>query len=56
MLGVVRNEVETGIALSAALAKHPRVFPPLMINMVRAGEVGGFLDSVHAADRGELRG
>jgi type IV pilus assembly protein PilC len=46
VLGVVRNEVETGAALSAALAKHPRVFPPIMINMVRAGEVGGFLDSV----------
>jgi type IV pilus assembly protein PilC len=46
VLSVVRNEVETGTALSAALAKHPRVFPPIMINMVRAGEVGGFLDSV----------
>ncbi|HEY5200149.1 MAG TPA: type II secretion system F family protein [Acidothermaceae bacterium] len=46
VLGVVRNDVETGMALSAALAKHPRVFPPIMINMVRAGEVGGFLDSV----------
>ena len=33
-------------ALSAALAKHPKVFPPLMVNMTRAGEVGGFLDSV----------
>ncbi len=46
VLAVVRNEVETGTALSAALAKHPRVFPPIMVNMVRAGEVGGFLDSV----------
>ena len=46
VLSVVRNEVETGTALSAALGKHPRVFPPIMINMVRAGEVGGFLDSV----------
>jgi len=42
----VRNDVESGVALSAALAKHADVFPPLMINMVRAGEVGGFLDSV----------
>lgn len=42
----VRNDVETGNALSAALAKHPRVFPPLMVNMTKAGEVGGFLDSV----------
>jgi type IV pilus assembly protein PilC len=45
-LGEVRTSVETGLSLSAALAKHPRVFPPLVINMVRAGEVGGFLDRV----------
>jgi type IV pilus assembly protein PilC len=45
-LGEVRTAVETGQSLSAALAKHPRVFPPLVINMVRAGEVGGFLDRV----------
>jgi type IV pilus assembly protein PilC len=42
----VRNDVETGSALSGAMAKHPDVFPPLMVNMCRAGEVGGFLDSV----------
>jgi type IV pilus assembly protein PilC len=45
-LGEVRTAVETGQSLSAALAKHPRVFPPLVVNMVRAGEVGGFLDRV----------
>jgi len=45
-LGEVRNAVETGQSLSAALGKHPKVFPPLMVNMTRAGEVGGFLDSV----------
>ncbi|WP_084126583.1 type II secretion system F family protein [Demequina sp. NBRC 110054] len=42
----VRNDIETGNSLSASLGKHPDVFPPLMINMVRAGEVGGFLDDV----------
>jgi type IV pilus assembly protein PilC len=46
VLGEVRNDVETGISLSVAMAKHPKAFPPLMINMCRAGEVGGFLDSV----------
>jgi len=40
----VRNDVEVGGTFSTSLAKHPEVFPPLMINMVRAGEVGGFLD------------
>ena len=46
VLGEVRQDVETGQSLSSALAKHPKVFPPLMVNMCRAGEVGGFLDSV----------
>ncbi|HET7736635.1 MAG TPA: type II secretion system F family protein, partial [Nocardioidaceae bacterium] len=46
VLGEVAKDVETGLALSSALAKHPDVFPPLLINMCRAGEVGGFLDSV----------
>jgi type IV pilus assembly protein PilC len=46
ILGEVRNDIETGSSLSVAMAKHPNVFPPLMINMIRAGEVGGFLDGV----------
>lgn len=37
-------DVETGHSFSESLQKHPRVFPPLMVNMVRAGETGGFLD------------
>ena len=47
VLLLVRTDVETGSALSQALAKHsPDIFPPLMVNMIKAGEVGGFLDSV----------
>lgn len=46
VLQVVRSDIEAGVSLSSALAKHADVFPPLMINMVRAGEVGGFLDTV----------
>jgi type IV pilus assembly protein PilC len=42
----VRSGVEAGQSLSMAMARHPRVFPPLMLNMTRAGEVGGFLDAV----------
>jgi type IV pilus assembly protein PilC len=43
-LGIVRTQVETGSSFSEALAKHDAVFPPLMIHLVRAGEIGGFLD------------
>ena len=46
ILGQVRNDVETGSSLSVALTKHKDTFPPLMINMIKAGEVGGFLDQV----------
>jgi type IV pilus assembly protein PilC len=45
-LGQVRTAVEGGESLSSALGRHPRVFPPLMVSMTRAGEVGGFLDRV----------
>lgn len=41
----VRADVEAGSSFSQALGKH-ETFPPLMVNMVRAGEVGGFLDQV----------
>ncbi len=40
----VKADVEVGMSFSDAIAKRPEVFPPLMINLVRAGEVGGFLE------------
>jgi type IV pilus assembly protein PilC len=46
VIGEVRNDVQAGSALSQAMGKHPDVFPPLMVNMSKAGEIGGFLDSV----------
>ena len=42
----VRIDVEKGSSLSAALAKHPKAFNRLFVSMVRAGEIGGVLDSV----------
>jgi type IV pilus assembly protein PilC len=42
----VRGDIESGMSLSGAMSKHPAVFPLLMVNMTKAGEVGGFLDSV----------
>jgi type IV pilus assembly protein PilC len=42
----VRAEVEQGSSLSAAMARHPKVFNRLYVSMVRAGEIGGFLDQV----------
>jgi type IV pilus assembly protein PilC len=51
----VRKDVEAGLALSVALARHPKVFSPLFISMVRAGEIGGVLEDslVRIADQME---
>ncbi|MEV4132314.1 type II secretion system F family protein [Dactylosporangium sp. NPDC049742] len=48
-VGEVRLDIEGGMSLSGALGKHPKVFPTLMVAMIRAGETGGFLDN--ALDR-----
>jgi general secretion pathway protein F len=39
----LRNDVRGGKPLAAAMAVHPRVFSPLYLGMVRAGEAGGNL-------------
>jgi type II secretory pathway component PulF len=44
-LEMVRAKVERGDELAAALAEHPRLFSPLYVGMVRAGERSGALDS-----------
>ncbi len=40
----IRSDIASGIALSTAMGKHDRIFPTLMIAMIRAGEAGGFMD------------
>jgi len=42
----VAKDVEAGQSLSDSMSRHPKVFPPIFINMVRAGETGGVLDEV----------
>ncbi|HVF90528.1 MAG TPA: type II secretion system F family protein [Blastocatellia bacterium] len=41
-----RADVEAGLTLADAMAKHPKVFEPLYTNMVAAGETGGILDII----------
>jgi type IV pilus assembly protein PilC len=41
----VRKDVEAGLPLSEALARHPKVFSRLFVAMVEAGETGGVLDA-----------
>jgi type IV pilus assembly protein PilC len=42
----VAEDVESGSTFSESLAKHPRAFDRLYVNMVRAGEAGGALDTI----------
>jgi type IV pilus assembly protein PilC len=42
----VRQDVEEGSTLAAAMARHPKVFDNLYTNMVEAGEAGGILDLI----------
>src|SRR4051812_22466896 len=44
-VGAIREDIEAGLAFSDALAKHPKVFSPLYVAMVRAGETGGVLEA-----------
>lgn len=46
VLRVVKEEITAGNNLAEALAKHPRYFSDLYVNMVRAGEASGTLDVV----------
>jgi type IV pilus assembly protein PilC len=51
--GEVRKDVEAGLALSAALQRHPDIFNELYVAMVAAGETGGILEEtlVRVADQ-----
>ena len=42
--GEVRSDVAGGVSLSTAMAKQDKVFPRLMVAMIRAGEAGGMID------------
>ncbi len=61
-LAQVKDSVNAGQSLAVSLAEHPRVFSPVYVNMVRAGEATGALDRVlgrlaHLAERrNALRG
>jgi len=46
MIKQVEKEVEGGSTLSDALAKHPKAFSVLFVNLIRAGEASGMLDDI----------
>ena len=46
VIGEIRESLEGGRELSLALARHPRVFSPFYLSMVRVGEATGLLEDV----------
>jgi len=44
--GLIRDDVRDGTTFSGALAKHPKVFSTLYVNMVASGEISGALEEV----------
>jgi type II secretion system protein F len=46
ILSEINSDVQGGDTFATALSKHPRIFNPLYVAMVRAGEAGGMLDAV----------
>src|SRR5690348_5883602 len=49
IIAELRADVEGGLPLSQAMARHPKVFNELYVSMVQAGEASGMLD--HVLDR-----
>jgi len=46
VIGQVKHDVAGGTSLTEAIQRHPKVFSPLYVNMVRSAEAGGILDQV----------
>jgi type IV pilus assembly protein PilC len=46
VIAQTKHDVGSGASLTEALAKHPRVFSGLYVNMIRSAEAGGILDQV----------
>ena len=46
VLQAINVDVESGVLLSTAFSKHPKVFPRFFVSMVEIGEVSGTLDTV----------
>jgi type IV pilus assembly protein PilC len=42
----VKEDIEAGFSIADALKKHPQVFTELYVAMIKAGEVGGILDTI----------
>ncbi|MDA8130607.1 MAG: type II secretion system inner membrane protein GspF [Elusimicrobia bacterium] len=46
VLNNLRTDIEAGLSIADAMKKHPNAFTELYVAMIRAGEVGGILDTI----------
>ena len=46
VLGSLRTDIEAGLSIADAMRKHPDAFNELYVSMIKAGEVGGILDTI----------
>ncbi|HAH32479.1 MAG TPA: pilus assembly protein PilC [Elusimicrobia bacterium] len=46
VVGALRLDIESGLSIADAMKKHPVAFTELYVSMIRAGEVGGILDTI----------
>ncbi len=46
VISQIKKDIEGGLSISEAIAKHPKVFSELYVSMVKAGELGGILDTI----------
>jgi len=42
----IREDIEQGISITDAMRKHPAAFSELYVSMIKAGEIGGILDTI----------
>ncbi|OGR41615.1 MAG: pilus assembly protein PilC [Elusimicrobia bacterium GWA2_61_42] len=46
VVGSLRGDIEAGLSIADAMKKHPQAFSELYVAMIKAGEVGGILDTI----------
>lgn len=55
IIGEIKTEVEKGKQLSEVLALYPKVFPPIYVNMIAAGEMAGKLEEALSQVSNQMR-
>ncbi len=53
-INALKVDISSGLSLADAMAKHPRIFNDLYVNMIRAAELGGILDIILSRIAGYL--